>query len=265
MHSSSSGPLTTLLMLVPLIAVPALAIFGVPNVDGLNGSTDNSASAPSKDDDLDAPADKPSRAVIDDDEDLGEGFIPTGEGSTNDPFLNGKEGGRRLDRSADASESDPLPGLERSRSRAPRSSANTPTETPKPNRGEASAPRAELNSDLDDEIPFGNPPPRNEAPAAPRPRGSRATQPRETAPRDLDDARTAAPRDWQAATARLKQFGIRDFQLTNGEGDHAFLFTCRYIMPDNPRVVRRFEAESSEPLAAVEDVLTQVETWLSTR
>lgn len=264
MHSSSSGPLTTLLMLVPLIAVPALAIFGVPNVDGLNGSTENSTHQPASDDDLDAPTAKPSRPLVDEDADLGEGFIPTGETDANDPFLHGSAGRRRPDRTADASEGDELRGLDRPRNRNPRSSANTPTETPRKEMSEAPSPRGS-DRDLSEEIPFGDPPERSETAAVTRPRGSRATQPRGTAMKEFDEARTAAPRDWQAATARLKQFGIRDFHLTNGEADHHFLFTCRYVMPDNPRVVRRFEAEASEPLAAVEDVLTQVETWLSTR
>lgn len=259
MHSSSSGPLTTLLMLVPLIAVPALAIFGVPNVDALNGSTDPAATAgdgATLGDEADAPPSRVPRPLDPADSELGEGFIPAATSTPSDPFLKaGASGRRRNEQTAEVDAGD-LGGLKRSRSTGPRSKPNTPSEVD----GDAFD-STTGSRDLSEEIPFGMP----EEPAerGTTPRGTAAKSRGTTSRSGKDVADGETPRDWRAATARLKELGIRDFHLTNGEGEHQFLFTCRYVMPDNPRVVRRFEAEAAEPLGAVEDVLSQVETWLS--
>ena len=40
-----------------------------------------------------------------------------------------------------------------------------------------------------------------------------------------------------------------------------FVFTCTMASPDNPRVVRRFEADADNPLEAVQQVLEQIDEW----
>jgi hypothetical protein len=66
---------------------------------------------------------------------------------------------------------------------------------------------------------------------------------------------------WRDAVTRLNQLGIRQFKLEPGARD-GFHFSCYFTPQDNPRITHRFEAEATEPLRAVENVLSQVETWL---
>ena len=71
--------------------------------------------------------------------------------------------------------------------------------------------------------------------------------------------------NWGAAVRRLNELGISDFQLAPGQRANQFLFACTYTPPEAPRIVHRFEAEAAEPLAAVGEVLRQVEEWRSRR
>jgi hypothetical protein len=78
-------------------------------------------------------------------------------------------------------------------------------------------------------------------------------------------AETSATLTWKEARRRLAELGIKQFHLEPGfEGD-AFLFVCLFSPGDDPSVTHRFEAEASEPLAAVERVLTQIDGWLEQR
>jgi len=66
---------------------------------------------------------------------------------------------------------------------------------------------------------------------------------------------------WQQAVDRLNQLGIRTFRLTPDAGQNGYRFVCLVTSVDDPRISRRFEAESIDPLIAVGDVLAQVENW----
>jgi hypothetical protein len=66
---------------------------------------------------------------------------------------------------------------------------------------------------------------------------------------------------WQQAVDRLTQLGIRTFRLTPDSGQIGYRFVCFVTSVDDPRISRRFEAESIDPLIAVGDVLAQVENW----
>jgi hypothetical protein len=66
---------------------------------------------------------------------------------------------------------------------------------------------------------------------------------------------------WQQAVDRLNQLGIRTFRLTPDTGQTGYRFVCLVTSVDDPRISRRFEAESVNPLVAVGDVLAQVENW----
>lgn len=69
---------------------------------------------------------------------------------------------------------------------------------------------------------------------------------------------------WEAVVERLGGFGVRDFHLTNGEAPGQFYFTCS-IKDARRNLTRRFEAEGASPVVAAEDVLAQVEECLGTR
>jgi len=59
----------------------------------------------------------------------------------------------------------------------------------------------------------------------------------------------------------LNQLGIRTYRLSPSASDGRYHFMCLVTSADDPRISRRFEAESREPLDAVDRVLAQVEEW----
>ncbi|MCH9790380.1 MAG: hypothetical protein K0U82_06140 [Planctomycetes bacterium] len=69
------------------------------------------------------------------------------------------------------------------------------------------------------------------------------------------------PATWSAAVQKLNDLGIRDYRLEPGVRPNEFLFSCSYSPPNNPRISRRFEAEALDPLKAVIKVLQQVDEW----
>ena len=82
------------------------------------------------------------------------------------------------------------------------------------------------------------------------------------------DAREEAPREslsWQGALRRLNELEIRNFRLEPSRQSNHFVFICSYTPTDSPRVSYRFEAESEEPLKAVEKVLAQIDEWQQQR
>lgn len=66
---------------------------------------------------------------------------------------------------------------------------------------------------------------------------------------------------WQTAARRLKELGISKYRLESQIEEQTFVFTCDFASPDNPRVVRRFEADAETPLEAVQKVLKQIDEW----
>ncbi|REK30687.1 MAG: hypothetical protein DWQ45_15805 [Planctomycetota bacterium] len=70
---------------------------------------------------------------------------------------------------------------------------------------------------------------------------------------------------WDEAARRLSELSISDYHLEPGVEEGTFLFVCAFAPDADSNVVMRFEAESAEPLAAVEDVLGQVDHWLRQR
>ena len=67
---------------------------------------------------------------------------------------------------------------------------------------------------------------------------------------------------WQEAVQRLKVLGIRKHHFEYIESRNTFLFTCSLTPSDQPTVTQRFDAEAAEPLAAVGEVLAQIDDWL---
>lgn len=64
---------------------------------------------------------------------------------------------------------------------------------------------------------------------------------------------------WKTAIARLNQLGISHYQLEPGSDPSEFHFSCSLTLAENPRVTHRFEAQADDPLHAVSDVLAQIE------
>lgn len=73
------------------------------------------------------------------------------------------------------------------------------------------------------------------------------------------------PLTWRAAVKRLNEFGINDYRLQPGRTAGEFHFSCVFQPHRGARITHRFEAEDSEPLKAVATVLSQIENWLRRR
>ena len=69
------------------------------------------------------------------------------------------------------------------------------------------------------------------------------------------------PLTWQTAVERLNEFEIRSFRLEPGNQPGQFLFICSYTPGGSSSVSYRFEAGADEPLKAVEKVLDQIVEW----
>jgi hypothetical protein len=70
---------------------------------------------------------------------------------------------------------------------------------------------------------------------------------------------------WRQAALYLEQMGIRKYQLTAGSIPGEFNFSCSVTSSNDRKISRAFQAESSDPLTAVQKVLAQVDDWKSRR
>ena len=69
------------------------------------------------------------------------------------------------------------------------------------------------------------------------------------------------PLSWRRAARLLEQLGVSTYSLSPGLNPGEFRFVCLVSSADNPRVSRRFESHAPDPLAAVEQVIDQVRNW----
>jgi hypothetical protein len=230
--------LTTFLMFLPLIAIPLLAIFGVPEFTPVNASTptETNAAAIAIDGPVRKlePAGAPKRSAfnrngdvfspVKPDSNAAPGFPSGGLKPEADPFLNaggdndtprkpGKQG---------------LNGWELDRDR---------------HDGKRSRNRIET-SILDER--------NNSSAGATRGAGMQSVP---SMPETNEPAVA-----WQKAVRTLNRMGIEDFLLQPGSRAEEFHFSCICPSPDNPRITRRFEAEDADPLRAVQKVLKQIQT-----
>jgi len=67
--------------------------------------------------------------------------------------------------------------------------------------------------------------------------------------------------NWRQAARAMEQLGVSTFSLSPGLNPGEFRFVCLVSSTDNPRISRRFESNSHDPLAAVEQVIDQVRNW----
>lgn len=71
--------------------------------------------------------------------------------------------------------------------------------------------------------------------------------------------------NWQSAFGQLQRLGVSHFRLEPGHRPGLFFFCC-YVQPGgDSRISVRFESEAPDPLQAVQDVLNQVTEWYSQR
>ena len=66
---------------------------------------------------------------------------------------------------------------------------------------------------------------------------------------------------WRQASKILDELGVQTYSLSPGLNPGEFRFVCLVSSTDDPRVSRRFESHSTDPLVAVEQVIVQVTRW----
>jgi hypothetical protein len=289
MRSPLSGSIATCLIFVPLVAVPLLAVLGMPqsSATASNGPVDDLKFV------QDQAAQTAGNAEL-----LGPVQVTDSRSDATAPNRESRGGARDSDPFAEFSrDSD---GLRRQAAAASSSGSSSKRPQRWLNEGNGLPQKALFSSDhMDDDRTASNP---SDRPAAsgsledhPPEQPTRETSvktpvARRTLPEaeavvtnDSDAAATTAPADgpaqvrtssesrsssnhasaWKQAVGRLNALGIRDYQLQPGEREGEFNFSCRFAARSNPRVIHRFEAEAADPLDAVNQVLRQLDDWRS--
>jgi hypothetical protein len=278
MRNPLSGPVATLLMFVPLVAIPLFAIFGTPQA-----STTGSPAAQTEDLKFALDKDKPAAANSLPEADLASAVqLTEGNATAENGASQNAAGPNAAPPSAPAAavaknDSDPFAEFVRPTDGEPRR-----PEAPSGNQT-ASAEGQRLRWPAD---AANNAQPQKTALASNDPVGDEGRAARPDAFNDNSAERTrskAATRmtagfdasrggegsedakGLRAAVARLNSLGITDYQWLPGDRDGEFLFRCRLVSKHNPRMMQRFEAEAAEPLQALEKVLVQIDEWRARR
>lgn len=234
-----AGAISSLLMSLPLIAVPCLAVFGLPSIGPATAEADADESielgstTTATADALGVAAEKPPAST---------GFSPTldaGPATAPDAAFAAEPRADRqsIDRTSDR------------RGASANHAAGIDDDHPNPARPAAESLGVATSSV---ENPFADVQP---------PAATTATSPRKTAAFEVTPATSQG--SWEQVIARLKGKGAEEFYLANGETDGEFYFTCFFDTGSN--TTQRFEAEGATPLDAASTVLAEVEEWQGTR
>ena len=265
--SSGGGMLSASLMFIPLLAVPFLAAFGLPQFSPVAASSSDApaaASAPSRDpgvgegkhytrNDLFLPFDEPSGAAG--------GPAP----ATEKPPVDGAGG-------QTAAWTDPFQSATEPQSAAPstdngpRSAANAPPDGSGTTRPVVQPSAFEFGQPAPSSGAFDEPPGEafafDPSPQASVPPG---VPPSEPAPRGPAGGGSDVPLTWAGVVQRLNDLGIYDFGFEPGRDESKFLFACVYSPPDQKHLKYRFESEKNDPKEAIADVLRQIDQRLARR
>lgn len=231
----------TWLMFIPLLVVPLIAVFGVPQFIPESAQAESSP-ANELDIGLGTADESPFGEPVTDAQNGGDNDVPVFEPmdrstSSGDPFQN----------------PDALRPPESSGSDAPRWNAPPRTD--------------ESSGDPFADIPKAPNDSRSQVGTPSQPRTAPEFHRREQS--DDDSAHSAAVLrenlTWRDAVRKLNQLGVRQYSLEPAAEPHMFRFSCDFTPDDNPRLTHRFEAEAGQPLNAVRKVIQQVEAWLAHR
>ncbi len=280
MRASSQGSFTTLLLLVPVLAVPLFAIFGLPEISTDTHQTSLEEEFPELSDvtplasdakafDAGSLSSETSSALPASTAPLTE--HPEGVAGNSEPPLWSNNQGSNNQNPPDQKEPGITPADAGAMAWADTTSPPVGTRPRTlPNASTAPLNHSELNGMIHGEfaeqeidgasakgvIPAGN----TEITVTPQPPGKMGGK-KSSREKPAD----TPPLTWQDAVQRLHALQIRNFRLEPGAEPSVFVFICSYTPADNPRISYRFEAEANEPLKAVEKVLQQIEEWSSSR
>lgn len=255
MSTKSGGSFATILLALPLTAIALMGVFGVPEFASVIASPDRSdlqrrpfgGSSDNRDYDpyYDAQRDYPREA----------GFDPRRDPFADDAPAFGESGSapaRRVD-DRDRYYSGDRPAERYAEASPDARYAQT-----------SASPAAERAYDSRaTSVPNGNP---FMAPASSDSRPmARADHRSPNWDERTASAATTQAMDWRGAARKLADMGIDRYHLERGSTPDSFLFVCLVTPGDNTNVTHRFEAEHTDPLAAVGQVLQQVDGWLQQR
>ncbi len=245
MQSGTHGFFTMLLTAVPLLAVPALAIFGIPQFAPMSASphaedeekdllSDSDASDASDEllDELDPwSADESRTRRRHGKPRTSRGAGSRSEASGIDDIFDGVDAYAQSNREGRHEEDENL-SIESTRKRRPETSKQPTVDRQS----------TDAISELDLESQYI----------------SDDVADVESAIDNQGSENLSGPLAWKTAVRELKRLGISEYRLEPGSDPETFLFCCMLPSADKPRVVRRFEAEADDPLAAVAEVIRQV-------
>lgn len=78
-----------------------------------------------------------------------------------------------------------------------------------------------------------------------------------------ETASAEADPEWNRVLAELRELGVQQHQVTEGEVPGEVFFCC--FVRTSRNILQRFEAEAATPADAARDVLNQVKSWQTTR
>ena len=249
------GAFTTILMLFPMLAVPVMALFGVPHfmpvvasptpdrqADPFVGFLERRAGQ------SDAGLHSVSLRTESDDVDL---FQPYGPDAANSEQPTPRAAGSRVSEIRN-NWSDPL--------------KSSPIANSGRNRSGLSTTETSIKNGLKPGLVtiFDSRPTRRETQVVPTARYERPGNARPGPTTTRLPAETQSM-TWQQASQILNNLGVQSYSLSPGLNPGEFRFMCLVSSTDDPRVSRRFESNSTDPLVAVEQVITQVKSWTQAR
>ncbi|MCA9080681.1 MAG: hypothetical protein KDA58_08985 [Planctomycetaceae bacterium] len=261
MSGKSGGSFATILLALPLTAIALMGVFGVPEFasviashDGENllrnpfrGRSENDRQRPDWDDrgwdDRDDPRDADRRRDA-----YGEEYGDDGY-SDNAPMFADRDSNR------DRWEAEPRDDARSPNSRDDR--RGTPWDAPTDR-------TLTRNATARDDSPYMHDREYHEGSTG---RGPSAAHPVDpfTPRNDGSASHSASQLDWREASRKLAEMGIDRYHLERGATPDTFLFVCLVTPAGSQHITHRFESESADPLLAVNQVLSQVDTWLQQR
>jgi hypothetical protein len=280
-----SHGVATILLMIPVLTIPALAIFGIPQFAPVVASPLEEEGQNDRERRVGHSARSPHDELFEDVEGFGADQGLDREGPlrkrSSSNSTNTKSRPPRDQLASTAGWGDDLQRVpeqpRRSRSSSPTDDGRTNLSTSevlgenreikyerkRRNSGNsADAPSGPLNdssNNLIQQIGYSEEAPEQEPQRNPAPRNS--VDPRDSQSREFNKDEVT----WGAAVERLNQLDIRSFRLEPGSRTGLFVFICSYTPAENSSVSYRFEAEADQPLKAVQKVLDQVIEWQQRR
>lgn len=254
---SVHGTFATLLLMVPVLSIPALAIFGIPQFAPVVASPLDEGATKARERRVGQSA-RPANDNMEELEDAplfgsepGEPGSALPPGRVGDSVPITRPGRSVRDKEKVIADVNPQP-----RGKMPPSKAGWLDEFDDEPRSQPEEPRNQPAPGFDsrDNIPRALP---GDAMRGPKAFQRRREQPPEPAPKGSNPL-DIEPLTWQSAVRKLNELEIRNFRLQPGHRENQFLFICSYTPSDSPRLSYRYEAEADEPLKAVEKVLEQI-------